>query len=63
MSPRAWEACNRYVPSSRGPARAGLRFPELVPRLGWGVPSPGPAQGPAPRAPQKRPFVGRTKQL
>lgn len=41
MGPRAWEACDRYVPSHQGRAWAGLRFPEPVPRLGWGIPSPG----------------------
>ena len=41
MSPRAWEACDRYIPSPWGLARAGLRFPDLVLRLGWGIPSLG----------------------
>ena len=39
---RAWEACGRCVPTPHGPARAGLRFPALVARLGWGLPSAGP---------------------
>lgn len=39
--PRAWEACGRCVPSLCGPAKAELRFPELVPGTGWGLPSAG----------------------
>ena len=51
MGPRAWEACGRCVPSPRSPVRAGLRFPELVPGLGRGLPSAG---RPAARLPGRR---------
>lgn len=38
MGLRAWEAFCRCVPSPLGPTRARLRFPRLLPRLGWGLP-------------------------
>lgn len=41
MGPRAWEARGRCVPSPCSPVGAGLRFPELVPWPGWGLPSAG----------------------
>lgn len=39
--PRAWEAHGRCVSSLRGPAKAELRFPELVPGMGRGLPGAG----------------------